>query len=197
MLTNPVIHPAFPSDAYPQFLKVWDARERFLSALDKLPQVFAHQDPVRRNVFLRRGRDGEYETVAIDWAYVGNAALAMDIAVPFIINLGFMELDVAHVHEFDVILSKGYLNGLHDAGWNGDVRQVRLGFTASAVCKYIETVMLLASLGLLTDSEQYPGMEKTFGHPMPKLIEQAGGIFRYVMQLADEADQIMDTLGYS
>jgi len=39
-------------------------------------------------------------------------------------------------------------------------------------------------------------MEKAFGHPIQEIIEQAGGIFRYVFQLANEARQIMDELGY-
>ena len=197
MLNHPSLHPAFPSGAEQQFLKLWDERERFLSTLDRLPQTFAHQDPVCRNLFLRRGSDGDYETVAIDWAYAGRAAVGMDIAVPLIINLAFMEVDIADVAELDGRLYQGYLEGLRDAGWNGDSRQVRLGFTASAACKYIEALMLSASFGIFTDPAQHPVTEAMFGHPMHEAIEQAGGIFRYTFRLADEARQLMDDMSYA
>jgi hypothetical protein len=196
MLNHPLLRPAFPADADAQFSKLWGERERFLRTLDRLPQTFAHQDPVRRNLFLRRDADGAYETVAIDWAFVGPAAIGMDIAVPFVINLAFMELDIAVARDFDNHLYQGYLDGLHDAGWDGDARQVRLGFAAAAACKNIEGLMLLSSNGLLTDPTRQSSMEEAFGHPIEKFIEQAGGISRYVFRLADEARRLMDELGY-
>ena len=51
MLKHASLHPVLPSDADEQFLKLWNDRQLFWNTLDKLPQTFAHQDPVRRNFF--------------------------------------------------------------------------------------------------------------------------------------------------
>ena len=192
----PIFQPIFPADSNRQFLKLWDERERFLSALDRLPQTFAHQDPVRRNLFLRLKPDGDYETVAIDWAYVGRAAIGMEMAVHFIISLSFLEIPIAIARRFDRLLFENYLEGLRNAGWTGEARQLRLGFTAAVSCKYLESLMWGASSDWMTDPEQQAQWEKDFGQPVQVVLEQAAGLFRYVFQLADEARQLMDELGY-
>jgi hypothetical protein len=196
VLQHPMRQSTFPADADKQFLRLWDERERFLSALDKLPQSFAHQDPVRRNLFLRLKPDGEYETVAIDWAYVGQAAVGMEIAVHFIISLTFNEIPIIIAQEFDTLLYENYLEGLRNAGWKGDARQARLGFTAAASCKYFENLMFAASNDWINDPVLQAQWEKEFGQSVQAVLEQAGGILRYVFQLADEARQLMEELNY-
>lgn len=51
--------------------RLWEERERLLSALDRLPQTFCHHDAFRRNLMIRSDSSGELETVAVDWAMVG------------------------------------------------------------------------------------------------------------------------------
>lgn len=192
MLRDPLMQPVLPPDAEAQFLRLWDERERFLNALDRLPQTFSHQDSVARNLFACRAPDGQYDTIAIDWAYVGQAAIGMDIAVPVIIDLSFMEVSTANAPELDALMVDQYLAGLQDSGWNGDSRLVRLGFAAAAVCKYIEALMI--SSGFVTDPDSRPVIELLFGHPFGEFLDQYGALFRYVFTLADEARGLMSTL---
>jgi hypothetical protein len=193
MLTHPTLQDALPSDAEAQFLKLWDERERFLNALDRLPQTFCHQDPVARNLFARRATDGHYDTVAIDWAFVGQAAVGMDLAVPIIIGIAFMEIRSAEASEVTALMYEQYLAGLRDSGWEGDPRLVRLGFTASTACKYIETLMI--SSQFMTDPNSIPVMESIFGHPYREVIQEYGALFRFAFALADEARELMTALG--
>jgi hypothetical protein len=191
-LTHPTLRDALPADAEAQFLKLWDERERFLNALDRLPQTFCHQDPVARNLFARRASDGQYDTIAIDWAFVGQAAVGMDIAVLVIIGISFMEIRSAHAPELVALMYEYYLAGLRDAGWEGDPRLVRLGFTASAACKYIEGLMI--SSRFITDPNSIPAMESIFGHPYSEVIAEYGALFRFAFALADEARDLMTAL---
>jgi hypothetical protein len=46
--------------------------------------------------------------------------------------LRFVEVDVARIAELDAIIFAGYLDGLRDAGWQGDARLVRFGYAATA-----------------------------------------------------------------
>lgn len=192
MLKYPLLRSWLPSNAENQFETLWNERERFLSSLDKLPQTFCHQDPFRRNLFIRSGSDGEYETVAIDWAFVGCAAVGMDIAVPLMINLAFRDVEMSEAQQLASFLYSGYLDGLRDAGWKGDPRQVRLGFTAASVCKYIETLMLCASFGL-ADPSRHEEWEGFAGRPIQDIMELNGELFRFAFTLADEARALMNT----
>ncbi|MEZ4670652.1 MAG: phosphotransferase [Anaerolineae bacterium] len=192
MLRDPELLPFLPSNAEELFNRLWDERERFLNALDQLPQTFCHQDPVARNLFVLRAADGNYDTIAIDWAFVGRAAVGMDIAVPLVIGLGFIEIDAADALELKTMMYSSYLEGLRDTGWDGDPRNVQLGFVASAVGKYIEVLML--SSQFMTDPNMLAVFEQTFGHPTSKIRKQFGETFRFVFGAAEEARQLMEEL---
>jgi hypothetical protein len=71
------VQQAFSSQLQEQVNKLWTERERFLSALDRLPQVFSHFDFQRRNLFIRQ-REGRDELVVIDWGFSGYDALGGD-----------------------------------------------------------------------------------------------------------------------
>lgn len=193
MLKDPILRDDLPVDAEAQFKRLWDERERFLSVLDRLPQTFCHQDPVARNLFAVRGADGEYNTVAIDWAYVGPASVGMDIAVLLSIGLGFLEIAIEAASEVEASMYKHYLDGLRDSGWAGDARQVRLGFVTATTCKYIEILML--SSGFLTDPRQISVIEQLWGRPYREVTRTFTEIFRFIFGLTDEARQLMDELG--
>lgn len=192
MLRDSVWGDALPPDAEAQFLRFWDERDLFLNALDHLPQTFCHQDSVARNLFARRGADGDYDTIAIDWAYVGQAAIGMDTAVLLNIGVAFMEINAADFPELDLLMYNQYLAGLHDSGWVGDARQARLGFTIAFACKYIEGLMLASTF--LIDPDQRIFTEQVFKHPYAEIIVQFGALFRFALAATDEARQIMKEL---
>ncbi|MBK9125489.1 MAG: phosphotransferase [Chloroflexi bacterium] len=189
-LNLPHVREIFPADSIEQFWRLWNARESLLSTLDRLPQTLCHQDPVRRNLFLRPADDG-YETIAIDWAYVGHAAIGVDIAVPLIIDPLFMEIDVMLARDLCEALFEGYLNGLRDGGWRGDTRRVRLAYLASASCKYIEVYMLGAAFNLydLNMADIYPEMT---GHTMEENMAVNAQFFRFMTTVVDEALDLHD-----
>ena len=59
--------------------RLWAERHALLDLLDRLPQTLVHGDADRRNFFARRAPTGRDETVAIDWAYAGVAAVGEDL----------------------------------------------------------------------------------------------------------------------
>lgn len=190
-LQLPHVQREYPADAGDQFLRLWNAREPLLSVLDRLPQTLCHQDPVRRNLFLRPADGGGFETIAIDWAFVGHAAIGMDIAVPLIIDPLFMEIDVSLARDLCEALFEGYVSGIRDGGWRGDVRRMRLGYLASAACKYIETFMLTAVFNLfdLSMAEMYIQL---MGQSMEESIAVNARMFRFMTTVIDEALDLLD-----
>jgi hypothetical protein len=129
-------HPLFaallPGDSVERILHLWAQRERLLAFLDRCPQTLCHHDAFRRNLFSRRGENGQEKTVAIDWASAGLGVIGEDLAALFAVSLRFVEVDVSRIADLDAIIFAGYLAGLRDAGWQGDARLARFGFAATA-----------------------------------------------------------------
>ena len=95
---------------------LWRRREAWLAALDALPQVAQHGDPVPANL---PGREGD-DVVAVDWATLGHGPVGGD--------LGYYLLSARE--EFEPLLD-AYLMGL-PAGL-ADREQAALGARVTAV----------------------------------------------------------------
>jgi hypothetical protein len=62
-----------------RIFRLWREHAAWLDALDRLPQTLCHNAVFRRNLFARQAADGQPETVAIDWAFVGTGAVGQDL----------------------------------------------------------------------------------------------------------------------
>jgi len=49
----PVLWHLYPPSVVDELRHLWDEREHFLTALDRLPQTFCHHDTFRRNLLVR------------------------------------------------------------------------------------------------------------------------------------------------
>jgi hypothetical protein len=171
--------------------RLWSEREMFLIALDRLPQSLCHHDAFRRNLITRPGPNGLDQTVAIDWALIGTGAIGEEIATLIAISLQFFEVDITQARALDAIVFEGYLEGLQDAGWNGDIRMVRFGFAAAATL-----FMGVGAVGLwlpgLLDEERSRIAEEALGHPLDYILGQFATLQNYLLDLGDEARGLVD-----
>src|SRR3712207_7779326 len=78
MIRRPPRSTLFPYTTLFRSRRLWEERERFLTALDRLPQTFCHHDAFRRNLLVRRGPEGE-ELVALDWTQTGHGAVGQEL----------------------------------------------------------------------------------------------------------------------
>ena len=114
-------------------LRVWQEREIFLKALERLPHTLAHLDLFKLNFFAVPGVDGSDETVAIDWSFLGTAAVGEELAslVCMSVTIGGDHAD--RVRDLGELAFACYLEGLREAGWSGDARLARLGYAGGPV----------------------------------------------------------------
>jgi Ser/Thr protein kinase RdoA (MazF antagonist) len=89
---HPVVAELFAPSTIGLLLQVWEQGRDLCEALDALPQSTCHQDLFPRNAFIRVAGGAE-QTVAIDWAFCGSAALGADLAPLLGASLGFLEAD--------------------------------------------------------------------------------------------------------
>ncbi len=69
--------------------------------------------------------------VLLDWAFIGDGAIGEDLGnhVPDAVFDLFRPAE--RISELDAACFEAYLSGLHQMGWHGNERDVRLGVVAS------------------------------------------------------------------
>jgi hypothetical protein len=189
----PLTRQLYPPPIVAELTRLWTERERFLTALDRLPQTFCHHDAFRRNLLGRTGPQRD-ELVALDWADAGHAAVGQEL-VPLVLgSLDFFEAVGIAPHDLDAACFASYMVGLREAGWAGDERLVRLGFTADAAL-HMTVGALRQALPLVTDPALHPFVEDLFGRPLEEAVEGWAELWPFQFALADEARALLPTVG--
>jgi hypothetical protein len=192
-LDHPWVRRVYPPEVAEALLQIWAERELFLAALERLPQTLCHLDAFRRNLFNRRRADGKDETILIDWAFIGPAAVGEELVPLINASVAFLEVGLDQAQELEEEVLAGYLAGLQDVGCHIDPGQVRLGYAAAATLRYTLGTMR-GLLPMLLDTSQHAILEQVFGRPMVELAEvwlECGR--RFNIRLAAEARH---TLGW-
>ena len=189
----PLLRQLYPPPIIVELRRLWDERERFLAALDRLPRTFCHHDAFRRNLLHRVGPEGE-ELVAVDWAYAGHGAVGEEV-VPLVVgSLAFFEAEGIAPRALDAVCFANYVAGLREAGWAGEERVVRLGFTAAAALRY-SVGTLPFELSMVTDPALRPIVEALIGRPLEEVVEALAELWPFQFGLADEARALLPVIG--
>ena len=107
---HPAVAALFPPSTIDLLLRVWDHRHEAYRALEALPHSICHQDVFPRNAFVRVAA-GLEQTVAIDWAFCGWAALGADLAPMLGASMSFFEADPDEADELERRCLDAYLEG--------------------------------------------------------------------------------------
>jgi hypothetical protein len=183
----------FPGDSFERSYEVWANHQRLLEAFERLPVCYCHHDAFRRNLFARQNAAGAVETVAIDWSITGFGRVGEEIGMATANNLLWMDVPVNKAEELDEAIFSGYIEGLQAAGWQGDVRLARLGYTVNAVIP-MGMAWPLFHLTALQDANHENHLETMIGYPLNDIIETWSSVQLFLLDLADEAFRLADGL---
>ncbi|MBM3291567.1 hypothetical protein FJY84_02700 [Candidatus Bathyarchaeota archaeon] len=193
-LDHPYVKLYFTDELLQKMFKLWDERESFFRTLEDLPQTLCHLDAFRRNIFTRQISGGNcFETVLIDWAFVGYAPIGAEILPLVRGSTTFSEVDLGDFRKLDELVFSGYLTGLRDVGWDGDPRIVRLGYCANNI-RY--SFLLNLVVNLITNESMHVRMRQIFGCSVEEFLGYWGKCRRVFSVLDDEARRLMVELGY-
>ena len=186
---------AFPRPLAETLLELWADRERYICVVEQLPQVLCHLDVFGRNIRLQEQSGGTPQTMLMDWAYVGTAAIGEELVPLVLANLAFVEVEFNAGRELEERAIDGYTDGLRASGWTGDPDLVRLGYCAGGALRFgVGTMRLL--LPVLLDEGLHPLFERLFKRPIQETVESLGPLTeRFTVRLADEARRLADHLG--
>jgi hypothetical protein len=191
-LDHPLVRHMLPGNASDRLFRLWDERDLYLDALDCLPQTLCHLDLFRRNLFARKTADGDDQTVVIDWAFVGKGAIGAELVPLILASIAFNEVDLVQAQALEDIVFEGYLEGLDDAGWQGDPRQVRLGYTAASLrFRFAE---LNRTMEMILDESQHPFLEQVFGRSVEEIEDHWAQVGSLCDDLLDEARGLIEIL---
>lgn len=183
----------FPGDSFERSYKVWKKHQRLLEAFERLPVCYCHHDAFRRNLFARQNAAGAVETVAIDWQITGFGRIGEEVGITTANNLVWMEAPVSEAKELDEAVFSGYIEGLRAAGWRGDVREARLGYTVNAVL-LVGMFWPMYHLTAMQEANWVNDMETMIGHPVDDVMKVWASAQLFLLELADEAFRLADEL---
>lgn len=178
---NPLVRQAFPVPIDDRLLQLWKNRQQLLDILEKLPRTLCHLDAWNPNLFSGQGQP---RTTAIDWEFVGQGAVGEELVQLIWCNLYYFNLDLAEAASLEQAIYENYLAGLKAAGWHGDPRLVRLGYTASAALRW---GLSAPGLGLALDETRYLAEAQRWHRPVAEILRQRAGMAYLLLDRADEA----------
>ena len=138
----------------------------------------------------QRQPQGGHRIVAIDWALSGTGVIGEELANFVALSLNFSDVAAERVQEFATTAWEAYLGGVSEAGWQGDLRLVRLGYVATAALLYG-----VAATGFAIPRFAQPHLaEQIFGHPIEQIVQQRAQVLPFLLKLGDEARELLKLL---
>jgi hypothetical protein len=107
--------------------------------------------------------------------------------------VAYNEVDLAQARALEDIVFEGYLEGLRDAGWRGNPRQVRLGYTAGSL--RFRMGELDRGIDMILDESQHLAAEQVYGRSMEEIEDHWAQVNQLIDSLIDEARELMGVLG--
>jgi hypothetical protein len=180
----------WPGDLGARAWRLWQRREGLLDLLDRLPQPLVHGDADRRNLFARLGPAGA-ETVAIDWAFTGVAAIGEELVNLVVASVMWFQAEATALPELAERCLEGYMAGLADAGWRGDPRLARAGFVVAGALRYGP---LLAGPLAQWGEAGVDGALRGIGHSAGEWLTCWAAVRRFTFDQFDEAQALIESL---
>lgn len=185
---NPLMRALFPPARVAAYARLWDERDRIYTALDRLPQTFCHFDAYRSNLLGRPGAAEGTWPVLVDWAFAGIGAVGEDL-VPLVLMAAERDGSI-DLRRLDTACFAAYLRGLRAAGWNGDARLARLGFTAAGALRYAIGRLRL-TVPMTMDPALRSRVEQMMGLSIAEVVAAMNALCVFEDELAAEARSLL------
>ena len=183
---HPLVRAAFPVPVAQRLLDFWAERGMWLDLLDQMPQTLCHFDTWRPNLLADIGQDGQEQTVALDWQGMGLGP-AGEIGNLLLTSLMTLDMKAGEAKALDTAIWENYLQGLQEAGWEGDTRQARFCYTAYPALRWCLVFPMLMILPYVFSESKRAEAEAKYGQSLEELLRQWAGALYFLLDMADEA----------
>lgn len=188
LLTSPLARIALPLEAKDEIAAIWHDRHIFQKALAQLPRTLCHTDAFRRNILHRKA-----DVVLLDWALASIGAVGEELVCLVAVSLYYEGFTAEYADQLDKTVFTSYVAGLRQAGWTGDPKLARIGFTCGMALRGLAGVK--QDLQLLHDQAGYEQLLRT--HRMTSLQDIAclyADVRRFrLLKMAREARRLLSS----
>ena len=185
-LDTPLARRALPLEAKAEIMAIWQDRHLFQDALAQLPRTLCHTDAFRRNILQR-----EDNVVLLDWALASISAIGEELVCLVAVSLYYEGFSADYAEALDETVFAAYVAGLRQAGWAGDPKLARLGYTCGMVLRGLAGVK--QDLQLLRDRASHKQLLST--HQLTDIGELArlyANVRRFrLLKMAREARDLL------
>jgi len=141
-------------------------------------------------LFYRKSPAGQPEVVAVDWSYNGIAPVGSEIGQLIHASMGFGAVPLADAYRLEKIALDGYMDGLSEAGWQGDPGMIRFGYTAFTYWRNAIGAFAGEMVPWLLDEQYHPFVEQVFGKPIEQVADDTGAIVEWVQYMYAQASRL-------
>lgn len=187
---EPLLDRYWTDDLIDGTIRLFEERDSYFDAQERLPRTFVHGDTGRRNLISRRGADGREATVLIDWAYCGIGVVGEDVHQTVVTSAHMFDVAIEDIDELERLVLDRYQEGLGDAGVDIDPRLVRLGYLIPAAVR--NTFMPFGTV--VPAPEQIALVERSYGRPFEVWVARQVTVRRFMLRRAIEARRLIDVL---
>lgn len=187
--THPLLRRAFPSPVLDGLERLAADRERFLAAITHLPRTFCHLDAWHGNMAILEDAHGAEVTVIFDWALAGYGAPGQEISNLVWSSLLEFKVDIHEAKRLEADVFDRYLQGLVEAGWPADPNLVRCAYLISSVLLF---GLAPEAVDHALNEDEYEALERFYGWPIDRLVEQAAEVTYLLLERADELRAMLD-----
>ncbi|WP_372631164.1 aminoglycoside phosphotransferase family protein [Cohnella sp.] len=157
--------------------------EAAIDSLQQLPRVLAHQDLSQMNMLLVQQEKNDNRLVLIDWQFMSLSGIGEDLGKLFGVNLSLGIIAPDQYIRLQTSVYDAYLEGLREAGWQGNAELARYGFCLSMALRSVWEVPQYFSV--MAQLENEPENTK-----LQERLNRLSGIVSIQKQMALEADSL-------
>jgi hypothetical protein len=179
--------------------------DELLATFESLPCTLAHHDRQWGNLFAATPAEFPARTVVIDWGFLGIAPIGCDLGLHIGQNIFSWGIDQRRAAEHDQASTAAYLKGLRDFGWDGDANSIMFARATAAALNAATWQTMEVSWLCPEMAERFGPDEASWptrfatkqGISKAEVLARWAAGFSYVLDLADEARQLLSRLDRS
>jgi hypothetical protein len=193
-MDHPLLRRSLPGITKEFIHQVWNERQEILDMLDHFPQTFCHQDAFRRNLFFRHTPDKQPQVVAVDWSYTGLAPVGAELAAFVWASIYFGAVPGQDAFRLEQIALDGYMDGLKEAGWQGDPDMVRFSYAATEYWRYVFGGFAGEIIPYWLDERYHPMLEKNWGKTIGQMADDTAASLPFMNYIYEQATRLKAVL---
>jgi hypothetical protein len=164
-----------------RLLSLWNSRHQLIDRGHQLsPLSLCHGDTSGRNLYHLPGEPDH--TAAIDWYYVGLEPMGLDVARLLGSSLHWFFIGrMDQAARLEEAIGEGYLSGLRDVGWSGDLAAIRETYRIAAATIYGLSYPHIVDQILRSEVEDYG--RRNYGCSGEQVVEHRSAMGRFFSRL--------------